>query len=86
MSKRWHRTFWGIAWRYNGYPDGWGDTNFTSYYTFLAICAAGFHLAAPVAIESRVPTIEWVKIGILVTIGVGGMLIGSWMVGFATPL
>lgn len=80
------RTFWGILWRYNGYPDGWTDTNFSSYYIFLAICGAAFHLVAPGAIGSRVPTIEWVKIGMLVTFGVGSMLLGSWMIGIATPL
>jgi hypothetical protein len=80
------RTGWAIAWRYNGYNLDWTDSYFQSYYIFLSICAAIFHLAAPGAIESRIPTIEWVKIGLLVAIGIGGMLFASWMLGSATPL
>lgn len=75
------RTAWSLVWRYYGTPLEWLDTHFTSYFLFTSLCAAGFHLLAPGAIDSRVPTWEWVRVGLLCSAGVMAMFLAFWLLG-----
>lgn len=73
------RTVWSLTWRYYGMPDDWTDTHITSYFIFLGMCGALFHLAAPGAVGDRVPTKHWVKLGALTAGGVFiGLALGFW--------
>ena len=43
---------------------------FIAFYVWTAIVAAFFHLTAPGAIDGRVPTSNWIKIGFAMMFGV----------------
>lgn len=43
---------------------------FIAFYVWTSIVAAFFHLTAPRALDGRVPTANWIKIGVAVAIGV----------------
>lgn len=56
------RTY-SIVWRWLDQPLWLTDSDILNYGLFLQTCAAVLHLAAPDAIENRVPPRRWIKIG-----------------------
>lgn len=79
------RAGWSLLWRYNGQPHSWIDQPFIAYFIYLSVCGAAFHLLAPGVIASRVPSREWVHIGILSALGVLSIFLASWLLD-AFPL
>ena len=60
---------WSIVWRSLGSPRWLVNTDFTTHIIALAALAGIFHLAGPEAIDGRVPTRQWIRIGIIVALG-----------------
>lgn len=56
------RTY-SIVWRWMDQPLWLTDSDILNYGLFLQTCAAVLHLAAPDAIDNRVPPRRWIKIG-----------------------
>lgn len=79
------RAAWSLAWRHQGKPSAWIDSHFLSYFIFLGVCAASFHLLAPGAIDQRIPSREWLWVGMLCALGVLSIMVASWMLD-AFPL
>lgn len=57
---------YSIAWRWMGQPDWLTDSDILSYGLFVQFSAGILHLAAPGALNARVPTRRWINIGIWV--------------------
>ncbi len=60
---------WSIAWRALNRPEWLVDTDITTHIIAMALLAGVMHLAGPEAIEGRVPTKQWIRIGVLVASG-----------------
>lgn len=73
------RAVWGLVWRYNEKPDDWVDGGVVSYLLYVGVCAAAFHLLAPGAVGHRIPSREWVKVGVICAAGVMSIFVGSWL-------
>lgn len=58
-----------LIWRYLDKPDALIDSDLTTHTIAIALLAALGHIAGPEAIEGRVPTKEWVRIGAFVAAG-----------------
>ena len=71
---------WSIAWRSLGQPEWLLDTDFTTHFIALSMLAGLFHLAGPEAINGRVPSREWIRLGVIV--GSGALL--AFLVAIAT--
>jgi len=67
------RTY-SIIWRWMDQPLWLTQSEILSYALFCQTTAAIFHLAAPGAINNRIPTRRWINIGIAVTLVVIGAL------------
>lgn len=70
---------WSIVWRSRGMPLWMANTDFTSYFLFMRTCGAVFHLAAPGAVDNRIPTRRWVMIGSLIAVAVALVLALGWV-------
>ncbi len=57
---------YSIAWKWMGQPDWLTDSDILSYGLFVQFSAGVLHLAAPGALNARVPTRRWINIGIFV--------------------
>lgn len=57
------RTY-SMVWRWMGMPEWLSQSDVLTYALFTQLAAAVLHLAAPEAINSRIPTRRWVNIGI----------------------
>lgn len=75
------RTSWSVIWRYSGQPESWTNSPFIAYFIFMSVCAAIFHLAAPGAVDDRIPTKYWVKIGALCAMGLLALIFSTWFLG-----
>lgn len=65
-----YRTGGAIIWRLLDKPDNWLDSGWWGLHIALSCCSAIGHLIAPEAVNGRVPTKEWIRIGILVAVSV----------------
>lgn len=65
-----YRTGGSILWRFFDKPDGWLDSALWGMHIIGSCCSALCHLLGPEAMNGRVPTKEWVRIGILVAVSV----------------
>ena len=72
-----YRTGSSIIWRLNDKPVEWLDSVLWGFHIAVSCFAALCHLIAPEAVSGRVPTRQWVRIGVLVA---GGVFIGAGMV------
>lgn len=72
-----YRTGASILWRLNDKPVEWLDSGLWGAHIAISCFAALCHLIAPEAVSGRVPTRQWVRIGIMVAAGV---FIGAGMV------
>ena len=60
------------------------STDFTSYFLFMRVCGAVFHLAAPAAIDNHIPPRRWIMIGILIALAVAIVMAISYVLDMAT--
>lgn len=65
---------WSITWVLMGRPAWWVTTDFSTHFFALTLLASILHLAGPEAIEGRVPTRQWIRIGVMV--GAGSLACG----------
>ncbi len=72
-----YRTGSSISWRLYGKPIEWLDSGLWGFHIPMSCFAALCHLIAPEAVSGRVPTKQWVRIGIMVAFGV---FVGAGMV------
>lgn len=73
------QAIWSMIWRWRGMPLWMADTDFTSYFLFMRVCGAVFHLAAPGAIDNHIPPRRWIMIGILIALAVIAVMLAGWM-------
>ena len=66
---------WWVAYQLMGRPSGMSNNDFVALTIFLSCIGALFHLAAPGALDRRVPPLRWVVIGGLVATGLFGALL-----------
>ncbi|WP_156410514.1 hypothetical protein [Bosea sp. Root381] len=59
-----------ILWRLSGQPLEWLNSGWWGFHIALSCIGALCHLVAPEAVAGRVPTRHWIKIGLLVALGV----------------
>lgn len=59
-----------IVWRLSGQPVDWLNSGWWGFHIALSCTGALCHLVAPEAVAGRVPTRQWIKIGVLVAITV----------------
>jgi hypothetical protein len=62
-----------ILWRLADKPVDWLDSPIWGLHIALSTIGAMCHLVAPGAVEGRVPTRQWIRIGLWVAAGVAGM-------------
>jgi hypothetical protein len=65
---KWLSTFiqssWSLWWRMSGSPPAGANTDFITWFLFLAMIGAVFHMVRPDEISNKVPTAQWIKIGL----------------------
>lgn len=59
-----------ILWRLADQPVDWLNSGWWGFHIALSCIGALCHLVAPEAVAGRVPTRQWIKIGVLVAIAV----------------
>jgi hypothetical protein len=68
-----------IVWRVLDKPVDWLDSPWWGIHIAASTVGAMCHLIAPEAVSGRVPTREWVRIGLMVA---GGVFVGAGLVIF----
>ena len=86
----WSSTIWlrlySIVWRWFEQPAWLTDSDILNYGLFLQFCAAALHLAAPDAINNRVPPRRWIKIGAVAAAAVLiALILGYFFDAMAMP-
>ncbi len=61
-----YRTGGAIAWRFFDKPDGWIDSALWGLHIAGTCSAALCHLLGPEAMNGRVPTKQWIRVGAIV--------------------
>ncbi len=61
-----YRTGGAILWRFFDKPEGWLDSALWALHIVGTCCSAVAHLVGPESMDGRVPTKQWVRIGIMV--------------------
>lgn len=59
-----------IIWRMLDKPVSWLDSGWWGFHIAMTCMGALCHLVAPEAVSGRVPTKEWIRIGLMVAAGV----------------
>jgi hypothetical protein len=74
-----YRTGLSLTWRLLGQPAWLVNSDFTSAYLFMGALGAMSHIIRPGGLEARIPSREWIKIGLIAGLSVavaGGLVWG----------
>ena len=69
-----YRTAGAVLWRFFDKPEGWLDSALWGLHILGTCCSAICHLLGPESMNGRVPTKEWVRIGVIVA---GAMMLAG---------
>lgn len=63
-----YQTLWSVAWRVAGKPPEWVDSWLWGLHIAIFCCSAACILLGPEATNGRVPTRQWLRIGVYTSI------------------
>ena len=69
---------WSIVWRALGAPMALANTDLVTHFVSIMLLAGLMHMAGPEAINGRVPTRQWARIGAYVACGIAIFVCLAW--------
>ena len=70
---------WSTIYRSTGQPSWMFESDVLGYFIWMAIIGGILHLAAPGAIDGKVPTKNWIRVGVAVSGGIGLAMVLLWL-------